>query len=458
MDLLKVQDFKRYEYSDDLQRYWYEQNPELLLSHPPAVIRTVDLSETLDEVRSRSSAARSLFNYRLGYRTSVATRGLSERMFYGSTLVSKPVSDVNPFHEAVDPETEFFELAPDYFDDTHLNDFERAVLRMNCSAGTVFASAVDVDFFALEAFVFNQYFIPPSSSVLPNKMSRRTKNKVQDKIISFYRASAGRHFFLTLSFISRCTDQKGVSVLNTFLTNIRKEHGLINYVWVAERQTGERSGTSGTGNVHFHLVLDKRFDIDYINALWVLVQFNSGITHPSLSLSEVRRIFNSRQYKLIQKHLNPADVKKVRGVNGVASYLTKYISKNESSMFCRLWHCSRSVSRLATSYNCGANLFRATCDTSRNYYHCRKTGKKVGVVPFNVVQTKKASNGSRPSTVCSSPYDVAIVVRILNPKNFVEHLTVLERLNRLILKNPDKKSWSFFHSNTVSPELQTLLQ
>lgn len=68
-----------------------------------------------------------------------------------------------------------------------------------------------------------------------------------------------------------------VSIFTKFLNNLKINHGLKDYTWIAERHTGKRSKkeqkgqSSKKGWLHFHsiLVFDNFFDIQLLNYLWL---------------------------------------------------------------------------------------------------------------------------------------------------------------------------------------------
>jgi hypothetical protein len=202
-------------------------------------------------------------------------------------------------------------------------------------------------------------------------LSPRSRGKIKDKATAFYRACPGSRVFVTLTFIAPVADRAGVVILNKFLTAIRAEFHGFNYLWVAERQ-------QDTGNIHFHMLANKRLPVKRFNALWVVQQYNAGlIGHDRYGQAITRSEVDLRfQNGTMQKVLNPFDVKKVYGINGLSSYLTKYITKQKKETFfdCSVWHCSRGVSRLFTKATVSPSAFRY-CQSFHNSRVDRETGE-----------------------------------------------------------------------------------
>lgn len=227
-----------------------------------------------------------------------------------------------------------------------------------------------------------------------NVMSRRTKIKVKEKMLALYAASKKTFSFITLTMINDCADTLAVKLLNKFLTAVRKKEGLFNYVWVAERQT------KTTNRIHFHMILDKRFDIDYINSLWIVQQYNAGIQHETAHIKlyndygkTFKQLHKSGEIgqKLAHKYLNPVDVVKVKTINGVSAYLTNYVLKNETKMSCAVWHCNRNVSRLFTKQLISQLQFDFTTNPKINRVQSVRTKKvyeaKLFVHQYGMIST-----------------------------------------------------------------------
>lgn len=192
------------------------------------------------------------------------------------------------------------------------------------------------------------------------QLSPRSRGKIKDKATAFFRACPGERVFCTLTFLAPVDDGTGIALLNKYLTSLRKEFAKLQYLWVAERQEN--------GNIHFHIILNRRISIRRYNALWVMQQYNAGLRGKTLfgvpiSMQEIEARYKAGT---IHKVFNPVDIKRVRSIAGLSAYLTKYItkqgrnpdgSKKEVYFACSPWHCSRGVSKLFTKAVVGPSAF-----------------------------------------------------------------------------------------------------
>ena len=200
------------------------------------------------------------------------------------------------------------------------------------------------------------------------------KHKIKDKMLSFFEASKGkkgfRHnkvdfYFITLTFINKVNDKLAISVLNKFLTVLKNKYGNFGYIWVAEKQQN--------GNIHYHMIADKRFNLYYLNSLWTVQQINSGIRNYEQEYEcldkekvTINDLHSAKSWQTIQKYLNPVDIKPVKTIEGISAYLTSYVTKNDSKFYCSSWHCNRQVSRIFTSSAINRDVFDITCDSNKN--------------------------------------------------------------------------------------------
>lgn len=245
-------------------------------------------------------------------------------------------------------------------------------------------------------------------------LSARSRGKIKDKATAFFRASVGDRVFCTLTFVDACNDRTGVAILNKFLTSLRKKFSNLQFLWVAERQ---EKNPDFPGNIHFHLILNKRLPVKYYNSLWVLQQYNAGLRAKNkygedITMEEVERRFKDRT---MQKILNPLDVKRVRSISGLSTYLTKYITKQKKNdpFGCACWHCSRKVSRLFTRAAVGPSAFSYMMS-----FNNAKVDKKTGE--------------------CFAPMEIRgdyyLMVYVNNKDGPLKYLKEMEQINKWMLK------------------------
>jgi hypothetical protein len=210
----------------------------------------------------------------------------------------------------------------------------------------------------------------PGIPVYLHELSARSRGKVKDKATAFFRAATGDRVFVTLTFLAAVDDASGVSILNKFLTSVRKVYKKLQYLWVAERQEN--------GNIHFHLIMNKRLPVRKWNAMWVMAQYNAGIRGKNKFGEEVSMAEIQDRYLKEKVHecFNPLDIKKVKSIGALSSYLTKYITKQKknASFACASWHCSRQVSRMFTRSTVSKSAFAYMCSFN-NYRVDKETGE-----------------------------------------------------------------------------------
>lgn len=283
-------------------------------------------------------------------------------------------------------------------------------------------------------------------------MSRRTRIKIKEKMMAVYAASKSNFTLQTLTMVAPATDYQAIKCLNKYLTVLRKNNGLFNYVWVAERQDGKRNKyKTATGNLHFHIIFDRRFQIEYINSLWVCQQHNSKIINEEAALrfkndygitfKKAHKLGceeNSHWHKTIQKYLNPVDVESVKTIDGMSKYLTEYVLKNETKAGCAIWHCNRNVSKLFTKQLISKKTFEKTCSILNRTYNKKNRRQYVNK---------------------TFVHQYGMINNIFNKKYFSRFLKEMDLLNKWILENQEidvgvKLSYDYYYLilNGVDPD------
>ncbi len=181
---------------------------------------------------------------------------------------------------------------------------------------------------------------------------------------------AARRFVLltvTLSAKQMHTDQDVKRLmLMPFLRQLKAKHRIANYLWFAEKQPG-------TGNIHFHIILDRFLPVQSAQALWNAQQNNAGYIAAYRAGREAWHAGGFRYDEADARSLavqsaayregvrtnwsNPAastDIKPVDGAEAVMRYVTEYCTKGAKSdaggvqheVYGQLWNCNRGLSKL----------------------------------------------------------------------------------------------------------------
>ena len=188
-------------------------------------------------------------------------------------------------------------------------------------------------------------------------MRKYTVNKpeIRQRLFSMIHSQPAQKkelYFWTITFPPVITDNTAHRIFNIWLTRLRKDGLLKNYLWIAERQTGERltdKTKQPTNTIHFHLAIPHKMPVKvanrYMVSCLVTCAKNKEIDY---SLYQCKRyngvdIAKNRKEK---KVTNFAMGK--RGRRALVSYITKYITKNDSTFENLAWHNSRGFSQLFT--------------------------------------------------------------------------------------------------------------
>ena len=133
---------------------------------------------------------------------------------------------------------------------------------------------------------------------------------------------------LTLSAVQIHSDQEiKAKILKPFMRWLRESEKCTNYIWKAEVQKN--------GNIHFHVILDKFVDKDFIRDEWNMAQENLGYITRFEAKNGVKEA-PSTQIEIVENQ------------EQIERYIGKYISKSQGcrSIEGRVWDASRNVKSL----------------------------------------------------------------------------------------------------------------
>jgi hypothetical protein len=226
---------------------------------------------------------------------------------------------------------------------------------------------------------------PEKQLKLPKQMSGRTKAKIQDKLKAFFIIHKIKHhgkqplIMLTLTLTSKqlYEDSRYNKMLNNFLTIMRKKYQ-INYLWVAEKQNN--------GNIHYHIIVDRYVNVTIANATWCKILNYNGhdVKMPKTKCPSGLTYKETQEYFSSKNCSNPVDVKYLTNSSAIGAYLTKYITKNKTSVDCQIWNCSKLISNTITAFSMEYCQTFAEKLKRNNWYKCKKTGEIKTMPDFDI--------------------------------------------------------------------------
>ena len=179
------------------------------------------------------------------------------------------------------------------------------------------------------------------------QMSKMTRKKITDimsgwlqhiaVIMADKKQDRSQHWqYMTFITLTLCSEQVHSDqevkrlMLNRFLIELQRYHGVKKYLWVAEKQKN--------GNIHFHICIDQPIWWTKIRDRWNAIQASFGYV-------------DSFENKYKHRNPNSTDIHALDNVDDPEAYLVKYLCKEDYPHLVtgRLWSCSRCL-RNVTPY------------------------------------------------------------------------------------------------------------
>lgn len=133
---------------------------------------------------------------------------------------------------------------------------------------------------------------------------------------------------LTLSYGQMKNDNEiKRNMLMRFLEIVKKEKGVQYYVWRAEPQIN--------GNIHFHIIMDRFIDWQWIRAIWNKIQAK-------------HLYIDAFEQKNGHRNPNSTDIHGLKQVGNIAAYICKYMVKDKPLRIItgRIWGCSSNLHKM----------------------------------------------------------------------------------------------------------------
>lgn len=170
--------------------------------------------------------------------------------------------------------------------------------------------------------------------------------------------------FVTLTISGECelkVKESNAVLLNTFLTDMRRNCNMTNYLWRLEHQEN--------GKIHYHIITDADVNFSYIRHVWNRIQIAAGTMRTftekfsKMSFSDyVEYMMTNYGDKIDQAKLpkwfakgcrekwenpNSVDVVPVYDEKALNYYIAKYIAKTEDNtdLSGRIWGSSSALSK-----------------------------------------------------------------------------------------------------------------
>lgn len=179
------------------------------------------------------------------------------------------------------------------------------------------------------------------------KVSKSTyvinKKEVSHRIRGFVNQMKGEKmlYFWSITFPEKTSDEVGHILMNKWLTRLRQEKMIREYLWITERQEN--------GTIHFHMTINRKMDVKKANKFMrasIMHSINQGeIKYDRIAATRYNGVDIAKDRKT-RRVINFAKQNKQKALT---NYLTKYVTKNNEGFSQLAWHCSRGYSNLITA-------------------------------------------------------------------------------------------------------------
>lgn len=147
-------------------------------------------------------------------------------------------------------------------------------------------------------------------------------------------------YFWTITLPQGTDDNTAFTLLNKWLTRLRQEKMIKEYLWITERQAN--------GTIHFHMVINNRMDVRKANK-YMRASIMRSIDSSEINWTREQAIkYNGVDIAKDRRNKRVVNFAKQKSQKALAAYLTKYITKNDGKFTHLAWHCSRGYSNLIT--------------------------------------------------------------------------------------------------------------
>lgn len=168
------------------------------------------------------------------------------------------------------------------------------------------------------------------------------KKEVRQRLLGFINTQRGKKelYFWTVSFPMGTADPVAYQIFNIWLTSLRQYRILKNYLWVAERQEN--------GTIHYHVAVPHKMPVQRANAMMrgTLKTFSKRGAIP-FSVHQCKK-YNGVDIAKNRKTKKVTNFAVKKGSRALVTYLTKYVTKNNTGFEHLAWHNSRGYSAIFT--------------------------------------------------------------------------------------------------------------
>jgi len=169
---------------------------------------------------------------------------------------------------------------------------------------------------------------------------RIDKKQVSHRIRNYVNQMKGEKmlYFWTVTFPPSTSDDIAFILLNKWLTRLRQQKMLKDYIWISERQE--------SGTIHFHMVINQKMNVHTANKFMrasIMYCINDGEINYSRDKAKNYNGVDIAKDRKTRRVINFAKQNKQRALT---NYLTKYVTKNNDSFTHLAWHSSRGYSNL----------------------------------------------------------------------------------------------------------------